>query len=481
MSDWVGPSYLEAEQTVIGCLLHLPSSAAAVRDTLQPRDFSDYFCREAYRRLTASFEGGRMISVTQLADQLIPTESRGELPFDQSDIVAVMESVMDHAPDGFYVSMIQRAARVVADAAARNRIMLTAASMSRIAADATQLDAVNRVAGMATEMTWTPIDAAPRQISDVVSEAIAAADRSSEVPLDERVVLSYFADLDRLIGGFHPGSMTVIAARPSVGKSSLLTSILSNACVKKKVPSYFVTVEVADRDAATNMGCGIARVDGHTLRTGEISDLDYQRWATAMAEVRQAPLLTHDASATTSTTIRAASARLAANRGIRLVAVDYLQFLQPESRSNNQNRESEVRIMSANLKSAAKEAGVAMLVAAQLNRGLESRAQNDRKPRKSDLRDSGSIEQDADVVILLHRAKMWGLSGASKESVVDEIEVIVDKNRNGPTGSVTMIFVKPWTRFMSPAAYNEVAFTGLVDITPKQREGALTDDFGFPR
>jgi len=254
-----------------------------------------------------------------------------------------------------------------------------------------------------------------------------------------------FSDLDALTNGLHPGQMVVIAARPAVGKSALALDFARSATIRHGLPTVVFSLEMGRNEITMRLLAAEARVPMNVMRTGQMSDDDWTRLARRMSEVADAPLFIDDSPNMSLMEIRAKCRRLKQRHELKLVIIDYLQLMSTPGKV--ESRQQEVSAMSRSLKLLAKELEVPVVALSQLNRGPEQR--QDKKPMLSDLRESGSIEQDADVVILLHREDAY-----ERESPrAGEADLIVAKHRNGPTATVTVAFQGHYSRFvdMAPA------------------------------
>jgi replicative DNA helicase len=258
-----------------------------------------------------------------------------------------------------------------------------------------------------------------------------------------------FLDLDRLTAGFQPSDLIVIAARPGMGKSALALNIATHVAVEvqPKIGVAFFSLEMASEQLVLRMLCSEARVDSAAARTGFLRDHDFPKLAFAAQRLSEAPIYIDDASDTSPMVLKAKCRRLARDKKVNLglIIVDYLQLLKP-SRSG-ENREKEISEICRSLKMLAKELKVPVLALSQLNRQVESRS--DRRPLLADLRESGAIEQDADLIGFIYRDEMY-----HKDSKVPGVaEIIIAKQRSGPTGTVTLTYIGQYTRFenYSPA------------------------------
>ena len=254
---------------------------------------------------------------------------------------------------------------------------------------------------------------------------------------------SGFVDLDRLTSGFQPGTFSVVAARPSQGKSSLLGDFALNVAIKAQVPVAIFSLEMSRHELVERFLASQSKVDSQRIHRGTLDDNDWTRISGALGRLATAPVFIDDSSATTLTELRAKCRRLRSKVGLGLVVVDYLQLMPSSTRP--ENRQQEVSAISRGLKQLAKDLDVPVICAAQLNRSLEYRS--DKRPVMADLRESGQIEADADIVMFIYRDEVYNPDSESR----GEAEVIVAKHRNGPTGTVRLAFLTNYTKFVSLA------------------------------
>jgi replicative DNA helicase len=269
-----------------------------------------------------------------------------------------------------------------------------------------------------------------------------------------------FTDLDRMTSGLHPGEMVVVAARPSMGKTSLAMNIAEHVAVDLKLPVGVFSLEMTAESLVLRMLCSRARVNLRSVREGFLAERDFAPLTNAAGQLSGAPLFIDDTSGMSILQLRAKARRMCQQHGIKLFVVDYLQLLHSTSRRAQENRQQEIAEISSGIKALAKELDVPIIVLAQLNRELEK--DKSRKPRLSDLRESGSIEQDADLVGLLYKPATDDEDAPALEDQPDGIPVnlLIAKQRNGPTGDVNLTFLKPYTRFESAAKVSEEDIPG---------------------
>jgi replicative DNA helicase len=262
-----------------------------------------------------------------------------------------------------------------------------------------------------------------------------------------------FVDFDKMTTGLHEGEMIVIAARPSVGKTSLAMNIAEHVALELKIPTGVFSLEMTADQLVLRMLCSRSRVNLRSIRDGFLAERDFPKLTGAAGKLAAAPLIIDDTSGLSILQLRAKARRMKQQHGIKLFVIDYLQLLNSTSRKAD-NRQQEIADISGGIKALAKELAVPIIVLSQLNRDVEKRAGEDAKPRLSDLRESGAIEQDADLVGLLYRENQSkdGQDDASEaEQEAIPVNLYVAKQRNGPIGEVKLTFLKSYTRFESAA------------------------------
>src|SRR4051795_4419916 len=257
-----------------------------------------------------------------------------------------------------------------------------------------------------------------------------------------------FVEFDRMTSGLHPSEMIVIAARPSMGKTALAMNIAEYVAINEKLPVGVFSLEMSSQQLVQRLLCSRARVNLKNVRDGFLGERDFPSLTSAASKLAEAQMFIDDTAGLTILELRAKARRLKAQHDIKLIVVDYLQLLRSTSRRGQENRQIEISEISAGLKGLAKELNIPIIVVAQLNRNPENRTGDSKgRPRLSDLRESGSIEQDADLVGLLVREEYYADSEEEKEAAQGKADLIIAKQRNGPTGDVPLTFRKEFTRF----------------------------------
>jgi replicative DNA helicase len=253
-----------------------------------------------------------------------------------------------------------------------------------------------------------------------------------------------YNDLDRMTAGLQPGDLVIIAGRPSMGKTTLALNIAECAAISHNVPVAVFSMEMSREQLAFRMISSLGRVDQSHLRTGMFGDEDWARINSAIAQMRSAPIYIDDSGALTPTEVRARARRLKRERGLGLIVIDYLQLMQVPG--TKENRATEISEISRSIKALARELQVPVIALSQLNRGVEQRT--DKKPVMSDLRESGALEQDSDLIMLIYREEVYE-PDTPRKGIAD---IIIAKQRNGPTGEVHLTFLGKYTRFENLAS-----------------------------
>ncbi len=295
--------------------------------------------------------------------------------------------------------------------------------------------------------TFTGMDRAVRDALEYIEAIHSNTKQKFSVPTG-------FYELDEMLGGFQKSDLIIIAARPSMGKTALALTLARNAAVDHKVPVGIFSLEMATMQLIIRMLCAEGRLNAHLVRTGKLPSEEGIKLSKNAHRLIESPLYIDDTPAQTVLEIRAKARRLKAEKNIGMIVIDYLQLMQGPS--NAESREREISHISRSLKSLAKELNIPVIALAQLNRAVETRT--DKRPQLSDLRESGSIEQDADVVIFLNRPEYYGIKNfADDQTSTDGVaEVIIGKQRNGPIGEIRLAFIKEYARFENLAHARQI-------------------------
>ncbi|MFF4487377.1 replicative DNA helicase [Streptomyces sp. NPDC001544] len=435
----VPPQDLDAEQSVLGGMLLSKDAIADVVEVLKGHDFYKPAHETIYQAILDVYAKGEPADPITIAAELT---KRGEI--NKIGGAAYLHTLVQTVPTA---ANAEYYAEIVHERAVLRRLVEAGTRITQMgyAADDDVDEIVNRAQAEIYAVTEQRTSEDYLPLGDIMEGALdeieAIGSRSGEMT----GVPTGFTDFDSLTNGLHPGQMIVIAARPAMGKSTLALDFARAASIKNNLPSVIFSLEMGRNEIAMRLLSAEARVALHHMRSGTMTDEDWTRLARRMPDVSAAPLFIDDSPNLSMMEIRAKCRRLKQRNDIRLVVIDYLQLMQSGGSKRAESRQQEVSDMSRNLKLLAKELEIPVIALSQLNRGPEQRT--DKKPMVSDLRESGSIEQDADMVILLHREDAY-----EKESPrAGEADLIVAKHRNGPTATITVAFQGHYSRFVDMA------------------------------
>lgn len=278
-----------------------------------------------------------------------------------------------------------------------------------------------------------------RAISDVLSKTVEQIDHLFETKGAVSGVATGFTDLDKMTTGFQPGDLVIVAGRPAMGKTTFAMNVAETAAISGELPVAVFSMEMPGEQLAMRLISSLGRIDQHHIRTGELTDEDWPRITSAISMLSETKLFIDDTPAMSPSEVRTRARRIKREHGLGLIIIDYLQLMQVAGGS--ENRATEISEISRGLKALAKELGIPVIALSQLNRGLEQRP--DKRPIMSDLRESGAIEQDADIILFVYRDEVYNEDSADKGMA----EIIVGKQRNGPIGKVRLAFRGKYTRF----------------------------------
>jgi replicative DNA helicase len=432
------PQDLSAEQCVLGGMLLSKDAIADVVEVLRPGDFYKPAHQTVYDTVLDLYGRGEPADPVTVAAELT---RRGELP--RIGGAPYLHTLISSVPTAANASYY---ARIVRERSVLRRLVEAGTKIVQLgyAADGGDADdLVDRAQAELYSVTERRTSEDYLALSEVMQGTLDEIEAISSRGGAMVGVPTGFADLDQLTNGLHGGQMIVVAARPAVGKSTLGLDFCRSASVKHGLASVIFSLEMGRNEITMRLLSAEARVALHHMRSGTMSDDDWTRLARTMSTVSEAPLFIDDSPNMSMMEIRAKCRRLKQRHDLRLVVVDYLQLMSSGKRV--ESRQQEVSEFSRSLKLLAKELDVPVVAISQLNRGPEQRT--DKRPMMSDLRESGAIEQDADMVILLHREDQY-----ERESPrVGEADLIVAKHRNGPTSTVTVAFQGHYSRFVDMA------------------------------
>ncbi|MBW3598648.1 MAG: replicative DNA helicase [Planctomycetes bacterium] len=441
------PCSVEAEMAVLGSILLLPDNCDEVALILRPDDFYDDANRRLYEHILKMYDAGQKIDLMLLIESL-KSAGHFDLIGGAAYLNRVRNAVATPAHAVYY-------AQIVRSKATFRSLILASTEILREAYDESQDP--REMLSRAEQKIFSILDSRGSSnvanITDVLNEALDRMDARMRGEHIGGGVETGYHRLDEMTGGLHNSELIVLAARPSMGKTALAMNVAEYAAMELKAPTLFVSLEMSAVELADRLLCSVARVNGHRLRNGTISNEDRSRLVEKAALLAQSPLYVDDSPSRSVTEIAAAARRIHRRDGkLGLIVVDYLQLIEPDN--SRDPRQEQVARMTRRLKGLARDMDVPVLCLAQLNRQAE--VSKDNRPKLSHLRESGAIEQDADVVMFVHREEYYR-RGEDAQQFAGQAEIIVAKQRNGPVGDVELTWRKEFTRFENPPdrQYNE--------------------------
>ncbi|VWX63812.1 Replicative DNA helicase [Burkholderiales bacterium 8X] len=440
----IPPHSIEAESSVLGGLLLDNGAWDRMGDLLVAKDFYRHEHQLIYAAIASLVNASKPADVITVFEHL---QNLGEA----SDVggLVYLNSLAQYVPSA---SNIRRYAEIVRE---RSILRKLVSASDEIATNAfnTQGKAVDKILDEAEQKIFNIGEEGSRMkqgfqgMDSLVVELLDRVTEMADNPNDITGVPTGFIDLDRMTSGFQAGDMVVLAARPSMGKTALAINIAEHVALNEGLPVAVFSMEMGASQLAVRIVGSIGRIDQTHLRTGKLTDDEWPRLTEAIEKLRNISLHIDETPGLTTSELRANARRLSRQCGqLGLIVVDYLQLMSVSSSMNDENRATAVGEISRGLKMLAKELKCPVIALSQLSRGVESRT--DKRPMMSDLRESGAIEQDADVIMFIYRDDYYNKD--SKEPGV--AEVIISKQRNGPTGTVKLAFLKPITKFESLAS-----------------------------
>jgi replicative DNA helicase len=432
------PHNLEAEKSVLGAILIHNEAFNHAAELIDSRDFFRDAHRRIFDKMVALSERNEAIDLVTLKEEL---RRAGEL--EEVGGPAYIASLADGVPRS---ANVEHYARIVKEKATLRNLIHSA---NRILADAYQ----------AEEDADLILDGAEKAIFEIAEDRI----REGFVPLRDLVRTSFatieklqqhkglvtgvptgFVDLDEMTSGLQPSDLVLVAARPSMGKTSLVLNIAQHIGTQTEMTVGFFSLEMSKEQLFMRMLTSEARIDAHRFRSGYLNEKDYGRLSHALGTLAEARVFIDDTASIGVLEMRAKARRLQAEHGLHLLIIDYIQLMQ--GRGRFESRQQEIASISRSLKGLAKELKIPIIALSQLSRAPETRSEH--RPQLSDLRESGALEQDADVVMFIFREEQYRTDDSQPNQEAEGVaEIIVGKQRNGPTGTVKLAFIKEHTRF----------------------------------
>lgn len=429
----VPPQNIEAEMAVLGSMLLEEDAIPLVLELVDVSCFYKDSNRKIFEAIMSLYDNHKVVDLITLTDEL---KRKNEI--DDVGGATYLTSLVDNVPTA---ANVQYYARIVKERSILRSLITNATQIVKEGFESR--DNVDQLLDRAEKLIFEISDhraeSSYAPIKDIIKDSIETIDKLYQRKAHVTGIPTGFVDLDIKTAGLQASDLIVVAGRPSMGKSALAVSIAEHVGVIEKIPVAFFSLEMSKEQLVQRMLCSHARVDAHKVRSGYLSPSDWPRLTAAAGKLSEAPIYIDDTPAISALELRAKARRLKSHHDIKMCVVDYLQLMRGSG--GIENRQQEISEISRSIKALARELDVPIIAISQLSRAVEAR--QDHRPQLSDLRESGAIEQDADLVILLLREEYYVPTEENKGIA----EVIIAKQRNGPVGSVKLTFIKEYMRF----------------------------------
>lgn len=427
------PQNIEAEMAVLGSMLIDEDAIAHTIETLS----SDYFYKDSHRHIyniiLNLFNANKAVDMITICDELKRQDLLDRVG-GPSYIASLVNTVPTSANISHYSSIVREKATL--------RLLIH--NSTQIVNDAYNSDGnIEQLLDNSEQLIFAIRDRrhanAVVPLKEIIKDSIETIDKLYQKKAHVTGIPTGYVDFDIKTAGLQPSDLIIVAGRPSMGKSAFAIGIVEYAAVVEKIPTAFFSLEMSKEQLVQRLLCSHARVDAHKVRTGFLAVSDWPKLTAAAGKLSEATIFIDDSAAISAMEIRAKARRLKAQYDIKMIVIDYLQLMRASGRF--ENRQQEISEISRSLKALARELNVPVIAISQLSRAVESRT--DHKPQLSDLRESGAIEQDADVVVLILREEYYNPTDENKGIA----EINIAKQRNGPVGSFNLTFIREYTRF----------------------------------
>lgn len=445
--DRVPPQSLEAEMAVLGSLLIDNDCIGKAVEILGANHFYRTAHRKIFSAATTLYEKNEPVDLITLSEEL------------------KRKKILDEVGGSYYLTELAESVPSSANVEHHLRIVLEKYLLRKLIEESAGIardcyegeDDVFQILDRSEQRIFGLSEKRLRgtfqHISPIMHDAFETIERFHERQGTVTGVSSGFTKLDELTSGFQPAEFIIVAGRPSMGKTALCLNVARTIAVETKIPVGIFSLEMSKRQLALRLLCAEARVDAHGVRTGRLADDEWQKLSMCVGVLTEAPLFIDDTPGIGVLELRAKARRLKKEKDVGLIIIDYLQLMQGPR--NAESRQQEISTISRSLKGLAKELDVPVMALSQLSRAVEVRG-GEKRPMLSDLRESGAIEQDADVVLFIYRPEFYlRKEDAESKQLTGKAEVIIGKQRNGPVGTVHLNFVKKWAMFENPAFEEE--------------------------
>jgi replicative DNA helicase len=432
------PNNLEAERSILGAVLLDDKALLTVFESIRSQDFYLDSHRKVFEKMVQLMNSSRPIDLITLKEEL---QRANEL--ESVGGAAYLASLTDGLPRAINIEYY---AKIVKEKSTLRRlIQMSNELMSRSYQDEDSAEEIlqhaeKAIFDIAGQQFHTGFSSIAPVVSDVFKEIEELSNRKTPVTGLE----TGFADLDRMTAGLHPSDLIIVAARPGLGKTSICLNIAEHVAIRKHKTVGIFSLEMSKEQLVKRLLCSEARIDSQRVNTGYLTKEDWHRLSQVSGDLSEAKIFIDDTASITIPELRSKSRRLSLEHGLDLLIVDYLQLMSGATQ-RYENRTQEISQISRGLKGIAKELSLPLIAVSQLSRAVESRHGENRRPQLSDLRESGSIEQDADIVLFIYREEMINPTEENNGLA----ELIISKQRNGPTGSIQLAFSKQFTKFDS--------------------------------
>ena len=435
MIERVPPQNIEAEQAVLGAMLIKKEAIAEVSQLLKPADFYREAHRIVYETMLELFNKNEAVDLITVTEQL----RKNDL-LEKAGGIAFVTSLANAVPTA---ANVEYPARIVEDQAQLRNLINSATEIAGMAYEASDdiTDVMDKSEKMILEVAARQNSGSFVPIKEILMDTFSKIEKLYETKGGITGLPSGFKDLDKLTSGLQPSDLILVAARPSMGKTAFTLNIAQHVAVHENKSVAFFSLEMSKEQLVQRMLCSEGGIDSQRLRVGELEENDWEKLINAADRLSRAPIYIDDTAGITVMELRSKARRLKAEHELQLIVIDYLQLMQGRSSKNSDNRQQEISEISRSLKALARELNVPVIALSQLSRSVESRQV--KKPMLSDLRESGSLEQDADIVMFLYREDYYDPETEHKNIT----DVIIAKHRNGPVDTVQLFFHKQFTKF----------------------------------
>lgn len=441
------PAAPEIEASVLGAMMIEKEAVPKALELLKPESFYLTSHRLIYEAMLSLFESSEPIDTVTLYEELKKRE--------QIDEVGGAVYLSQLSQNISSAANIEYHAKIILEKQILRGLITSSHEIAKAAYEGTNdaFDILDQAERKIFEITESHLTQSYQGMDRAVRDALEYIEAIHSQTQQKFSVPTGFYELDEILGGFQKSDLAIVAGRPSMGKTAFALTLARNAAVDHDIPVGIFSLEMSTMQLIIRLLCAEGKLNAHLVRTGKLPHAEGVKLSKNAHKLIEAPIYVDDSPAQTVLEIRAKARRLKVEKNVGLIIIDYLQLMQGHAKA--ESREREISHISRSLKSLAKELNIPVIALSQLNRAVETRT--DKRPQLSDLRESGSIEQDADVVIFLNRPEYYGIEkDANGESLEGVAEVIVGKQRNGPTGSVKLAFIKEYARFENLAHARQI-------------------------